>query len=223
MNEIADSVPRKMRTPITEAGSALNVALDFFVEMIGGVMAENPNIDHGELANQESYFASNIFGEAWGDPTTNGDKSVDEIGMSLDGERDTEIAPFALVQVMGVIVAYAVQAMKAEKSDNHDEAWTYAVDAHYWAGILRSAWAEKNHGTNPAVELAKRRHAENYALIGDALKYWREKIDPSLSAQKAATELTRVVPLSHKKLAELVSAEKNKVSRLRTPEPERKA
>lgn len=63
---------------------------------------------------------------------------------------------------------------------------------------------------NPAAELARRRHAENYALANDALKYWREKIDPNLSASKAANELIGVVPLSHKKLAELVSAEKKK-------------
>ncbi|MDP1734281.1 MAG: hypothetical protein Q8L44_07960 [Sulfuritalea sp.] len=61
-----------------------------------------------------------------------------------------------------------------------------------------------------ATGLARRRHAENYALVDDAVKYWRERIDPNLSAAKAANELVRVVPLSHKKLAEVVSAEKKK-------------
>jgi hypothetical protein len=212
MNEIPDRVPREMRTPITEAGSSLNIAWDFWVQMSGDLMAKNPGRDYGEIANSESFFASKIFGEAWDDPATNGDKSVGEIGLSLDGKRDTESAPFALLQVMSAIVAYAVQAMKAEKGGQHEEAWTYAADANYWAGILRSAWAEKKHGANPAVEMAKRRHAENYALIGDALKYWREKIDPNLSASKAANELIGVVPLSHKKLAEVVAAEKKKRS-----------
>ena len=59
-----------------------------------------------------------------------------------------------------------------------------------------------------AAAMAKIRHAENYQLADYALKYWRENIDPNLSAQKAATELTKVVSLSHKKLAEIVSAEK---------------
>lgn len=66
--------------------------------------------------------------------------------------------------------------------------------------------------TFAASSLAKRRHAENYALIGDALKYWRENIDPTISASKAANELVRVVPLSHKKLAEVVAAEKKKLT-----------
>lgn len=61
---------------------------------------------------------------------------------------------------------------------------------------------------NPAAKLANLRHAESRALIRDAVKHWREKIDPSLSAQKAATELTKIVPLSHKKLAEIVSKAK---------------
>lgn len=67
--------------------------------------------------------------------------------------------------------------------------------------------------------MATKRHAEDRQLFSEALKYWRENIDFNLSAQKAATELTQIVPLSHKKLAEIVSAEKNKVSRLRKTEP----
>lgn len=65
--------------------------------------------------------------------------------------------------------------------------------------------------TAAAAQLAKRRHAENYALIEDAKKYWRENIDPSISAAKAANELVRIVPLSHKKLSEVIAAEKKKL------------
>lgn len=59
-----------------------------------------------------------------------------------------------------------------------------------------------------ASSLARLRHAENRALINDAVKHWRENIDPKLSAQKAATELIKIVPLSHKKLAEIISKAK---------------
>lgn len=208
MTEIAENVPRELRTPITEAESALNSAFNFWAEMLGKLVAGDPEHDHG-LPSPESFFTS-IFREAWNDPTTSGDKSVDEIGLSLDDKRDSEDHPYAMLQIMIVVVAYAVQAMKAEKGDKHDEAWTYAADARYWAGMLWAAWAEKLTGANPAVEMAKKRHAENRALVGDALKYWREKIDPAVSASKAANELVRVVPLSHKKLAEIVAAEKKK-------------
>lgn len=64
--------------------------------------------------------------------------------------------------------------------------------------------------TKAATTLAKRRHTENYAMIADAIRYWKEHVDPSLSASKAANELIGIVPLSHKKLAEIVAAEKKK-------------
>lgn len=80
-------------------------------------------------------------------------------------------------------------------------------------GMMRPLLAGLEQGLpakKMASELAKLRHAENYALSASALAYWRENIDPNLSAAKAANELLRVVPLSHKKLSELVSAEKKK-------------
>lgn len=62
-----------------------------------------------------------------------------------------------------------------------------------------------------AATLAKKRHAENYAFAAYAVEYWKKNIDPSLSASKAANELIGVVKLSHKKLSEIVSAEKKKL------------
>lgn len=62
-----------------------------------------------------------------------------------------------------------------------------------------------------AAALAKLSHAENYALADYARNYWHEMIDPALSAEKAATQLTRVVKLSHKRLAAIISAERKKL------------
>lgn len=89
---------------------------------------------------------------------------------------------------------------------NQNEALSCLVSASNTLGQLEVQIGMET----PAQNLARLRHAENYALANDALKYWREKIDPNLSASKAANELIGVVPLSHKKLAELVSAEKKK-------------
>lgn len=178
--------------------------------MCGWLTQDDSESDSDLLADPESVFDSKIFGQAWDDPTTNGDKAVEEIRISTDGVPVSERFPITLLEEMTAVVAFAVQAIKAEVSDKHDEAWTYAADARYWAGVLLATWVHVKDVKNPAVELAKMRHAENHALIGDALKYWRENIDPSLSASKAANELVRVVPLSHKKLAEVVAAEKKK-------------
>jgi hypothetical protein len=75
---------------------------------------------------------------------------------------------------------------------------------------------------NSASNMAKLRHAEHYAMKNDALEYWRQNIDPELSAEKAADQLTGFVNLSHKVLAATISAEKKRISRLRKPEPKRK-
>jgi hypothetical protein len=116
-----------------------------------------------------------------------------------------------------------------------ETAWSYIATSRFWQGIvvgtlviddgINGSMANNSRirvdlviddGINGrkisryAAALAKRRHAENDALTEDALKYWREKIDPTISASKAADELVRVVPLSHKKLAEIVAAEKKK-------------
>ncbi len=80
-----------------------------------------------------------------------------------------------------------------------------------FASMIASARAALlNSSKNPAAEMAKKRHAENYALADEAIAYWRENIDPALSASKAAEALLGVVPFSHKKLAEIVSAERKK-------------
>ncbi len=70
---------------------------------------------------------------------------------------------------------------------------------------------------SPGSVLAQIRHTENRELADDVRSFWRENIDPNLSAQKAANEIMRanLVPLSHKKIAEIVS-------RLRTEEGLRK-
>ena len=105
-----------------------------------------------------------------------------------------------------ITTSFAVQAMKARK--NSRKAWSYASSASYWAGIVKAMPFGPQASAAAASQMAKRRHAENYALANDAVKYWQENIDPKLSAQTAANELLRVVPLSHKKLAEIVSAAK---------------
>ncbi|GMV56565.1 MAG: hypothetical protein AMXMBFR6_23700 [Betaproteobacteria bacterium] len=56
-NEITERVPRNMRTPITEAGEALNAAWGFWVDVVAKLMADNPNHDYGELADPEKYLA----------------------------------------------------------------------------------------------------------------------------------------------------------------------
>lgn len=54
------------------------------------------------------------------------------------------------------------------------------------------------------------RHAETRSMREDAIDYWRKNIDPKLSAPKAANELIKIVPLSHRKLEEIIREEQKK-------------
>jgi len=77
--------------------------------------------------------------------------------------------------------------------------------------IISAAIEKGAKSKNPAQEMAKLRHAEDEMLKKDAIDYWIKNIDKSLSAQKAADILITYVKVSHKKLAEYISAEKKKL------------
>lgn len=53
-------------------------------------------------------------------------------------------------------------------------------------------------------------HIETYELKKQAIDYWCENIDLKLSNEKAAELLTRIVPVSHRKLSQYVAEAKKK-------------
>jgi hypothetical protein len=141
-NDGEDYLPplkREFRNPYNVAAQALGPAYDFWLWLYKKV--PNPKIE-----NPEEYFWDEFFGKTFNDPSTDGDQAVEKLGtLSVDGFAAEEgKAPFALLEVMGIIVDYAVQAMTSEKNGNHEIAWSYASDAQYWAGILRANLAEKS-------------------------------------------------------------------------------
>jgi hypothetical protein len=232
MENEGEDIPRNLRTPITEAKRALYGAIEFYAEfmetLIASLSAERrkeiyPN--EASVVDHRKQFIELVFRAAWRDDTTDGDGAAAAIGRTPEGKAipENEAASSVLFSVAETIVAYAVQAMRAatdKQSEQESLAWSYANDARYWAGVLNTAWNSsasnetlKAPTENPAAALAKLRHAETYSMREDALKYWRENIDPNLSAAKAANTLLAVVPLSHKKLAELVSSAKREAAK----------
>lgn len=185
-------------TPITMASEVIGAACDCFVQRLGGLLQEK----HENCDPIEFYF-THFFESGWDDESTDGDDKMAAFFKEID-EKPMEAASFALLHAMIIATAYAIQAMKAEKDSAL--AWSYAASAKYWAGIIRASM-HKEGGSEIASQMAKLRHKENYALTEEVEKYWRENVDPSLSAQKAAEQvlLARVVPLSHKKIAEIIS------------------
>lgn len=198
---------RETRTPATESCRAMGIAWDFLETVCA---TDNEGADQ----NQGESFAAKAFVEALGEVNAVGDDSANKIVPLFAAVDNPKSAALAWRQIAVTILHYVTQATTATVDGKHNEAWTYVVDAMYWSGIAKSVMIEmtSDHAAqNPASQMAKMRHAENYAIADEAMKYWREKIDPNISAAKAANELIRVVPFSHKKLAELVSAEKKKL------------
>lgn len=70
----------------------------------------------------------------------------------------------------------------------------------------------KEEEPRPAAQLARRRHDRNYRLREKAIRHWREHIDASLSASRAAERLLPLFPVSHRTLSEWISMEKKKTS-----------
>lgn len=57
---------------------------------------------------------------------------------------------------------------------------------------------------------ARLRHTETYALRKEVTEYWRDNIDKNMSAEKSATMLTKIFPLSHRTLKAYVTTEKKR-------------
>jgi hypothetical protein len=75
---------------------------------------------------------------------------------------------------------------------------------------------QRTHATAPMRAGAHKRHAETRALRAEVVKHWSKNIDRNLSGEKAATILSKVFPLSHRKLSEYVMAEKKKLRASKT-------
>ena len=70
-----------------------------------------------------------------------------------------------------------------------------ALEENMAVSEMKSTWGRKGQ-------------EDNRELKEQAVKYWREHIDPKLSNQKAADTLIKIVALSHRKLAEYVAEAK---------------
>lgn len=73
------------------------------------------------------------------------------------------------------------------------------------------AQCEASEMRKPGVLLARIRHEQTYMEHKKVTDYWRNNVDPKLSAQKAADAILQagVTTLSHKKIAEIVSTLRN--------------
>ena len=182
--------------------------------------------DYARLTTPDGYANS----EGWAYTLYNSIAEIDPHNELLQGTQLNE-TPCRQAVLTGMAIVWFFDASLIFSSSNKNgmdilfeaaDALELANGMFMWdegEKVATESIRQQSGDDNPAAALAKLRHRENYAFAEYALKFWRDNISPDLSAQKAATELTRVVPLSHKKLAEIVSLEKNKGSRLRRTKP----
>lgn len=175
-----DNMLRERRTPITEVGKALVAARVVWLDLASLAAGENEGF-WSELGGDHEYVFEKTF-ECFFDAEANGDEYRHEAFVEKNIERPWLSLIFA-------VVAYSCQALKAEKNNQRETAWTFAADALYWSGVLKCMWAEPKCRENPGVALAKIMHAEHYALEADALKWLSQNGGDKLSPEKAGEKL----------------------------------
>ncbi|PWF55091.1 hypothetical protein C7C56_003650 [Massilia glaciei] len=70
---------------------------------------------------------------------------------------------------------------------------------------------ERMHTAVAMRNAARKRHVETYELRAEAIAHWSAQIDRNLSGQKAGAILSKIFPLSQRKLSEYVMAEKKRL------------
>lgn len=115
------------------------------------------------------------------------------------------------VDLVEKVGAYCALATKAFCDGKQNLSWSFAAEANYWLGIVAGR-KQLPMPSSPGAALAWMRHEKTRTEVMEVERYWRESVDPTLSAQKAATviEQADVTKLSHKKIAEIVSAMRKK-------------
>lgn len=87
-------------------------------------------------------------------------------------------------------------------------AWLEVADELFFLSSRTNNISEKHLKREMASRAAIASHQETYALKEQAINFWRKNIDPKLSNDNAALLLTKIVPVSFRKLSQYVSEAK---------------
>jgi hypothetical protein len=144
------------RTAGTVADTAIGTARALWIQSVTHLISNNPEKYSGEMSDPESYFAKEIFGNAW-------KKEGDELKKEISSDKNDPTVEW--LSITKIIVAYAVRANFYDRGNENkhfadarnnlnipslpsipdeilsnkkprSEAWGYAVDATLWLGIL---------------------------------------------------------------------------------------
>ncbi|MBS0427145.1 MAG: hypothetical protein JSR41_07640 [Proteobacteria bacterium] len=189
---------RGTSNPIAEAGSVLGALIELWSEWF-----------------PEQDFLQKFFKPMWDDEKTSGSDQVDQI-REIEELKDWNGAPitaaerdaFVKIALLMAACAFAVQAMKAPK--NSSAAWTYAIDASRWLGILQGFHSGVGRGT-AASELARRgadaAHAENRAMKALVIQWCDDNMAAFRSMDAAAQAIAgTLVPVTFRTARDWIGA-----------------
>jgi hypothetical protein len=105
-------------------------------------------------------FLREVLIPQWKSSSTDGDKLLSDID-DLVSELDKVAGPGEPLAIAYIASAYCAQALKAQKGGSNAMAWTYAIDATYYASLLQMG----THGLEQAQEGVSSK-ARRAALLG---------------------------------------------------------
>jgi hypothetical protein len=143
---------RSQSTPITQANS-----------IVGGLSAMYAEWWMPHKKKHE--FIDVIFKRLWEDETTDGDEGFRQLVVMAEN-RDMENLRYGLMYTAFISCAYCIQAIKASRTGQVSEAWSYIADAKFWQGIAAGMWARSSvHKEGPKGAAAwHENHAANAIL-----------------------------------------------------------
>lgn len=169
------TMPRNLRTPLTEAGRAFVLANEFWLEFLD-YEDKRPGRHSIEFDDPEGFFFT-IFERCFSETEADIDILVYEVLPKLENYYLT---------TMFQAIAFAARAMRLEKLNEHEVAWVFACDAVSYAEALLCCWEYEKNPKNPAAGLAKMRNAQ---FREDALEWLHQNGGAELKPEEAGEKL----------------------------------
>jgi len=155
-------VPRHERTPLRDAFTVIGRLTQHFVER------EKRTGEEPVIEPAIKYLCDNEI---------TGDSIITEMQTELGGTQ------FDVSYALLIAFAYALQAVKASKAGDEQQAWSFASDARYWHGIVTGcrdqevvSWRIKSAISRESAKLLRpKNNPTNKSMVIDEMRIWRTK------------------------------------------------
>lgn len=192
--EALGMLPRRLRTPIAEAAQCIAHLEEVWSEWMA--LADQRGAPKEKTCEFRD-FVGEVFKSLWDDKDTDGDAEAIEFLETVSSEN-AGMPNVGLMHMAVIAASYCVQAMKAQKKNQMQRAWTYAIDAMSWTSAVRGHWYERNGMKSEfGKQGAEARHAENRALRSYVERIYSERKADFKSMDAAAQAIAgKEVPVT---------------------------